>query len=288
MSSTKTLITPVETLGHSTDSRPCTPTTNVAIRARFDFAAAMGMQPIKSRLLQAGHVAMASCGGTNGILLFGLAGNGKTFFAEALADELGLPIISMNLGTAANRFVNQTTQQAMAVFYGAVAQALRVLFIDAAEALLANHASMTDHAGEYSRTTAAMFTRLVDMRGKGVVLIAAINYLDRLDPAAIRDGRFDTKIEVTAPDDAARQALIRHTVTRAVDHFVWPSAKTLASLSKHWAGFSVSRIRAVARRVGRRAREGCGEDVSNAAFQAALREVQGTFGDFVPAESQGL
>ena len=176
----------------------------------------------------------------------------------------------------------------MEVFDDAVMQAPCVLFIDEVEALLGDRSAVTDGAGEYSRTTASVLARLVDIRGKGVVLVAATNYMNRLDAAAIREGRFDTKIEITAPDHDARQAVIRRCVLEAADHFVWPSTETVESLSRHWAGFSVSRIRAVSRLAGRRADE-CGvEDVPIAMFQSALREVQGCYGDYVPSEVLGL
>ena len=261
---------------------------NAAVRARFTLTDVIGMEPIKGRLLEAGRDAMIGTGSTNGILLFGAPGNGKTFLAEALAGELQLLMISANFGTFASRFVYQTTERAMQVFDDAVSQAPCLLFIDEIEAMLGDRSASADGAGEYSRTTAALLTRLVDIRTQGVVLVAATNYLDRMDPAAIREGRFDTKVEITAPDDAARQALIRQSVMEAAHHFVWPAADTVAALSRHWDGFSVSRIRAVARIAGRRASDGGVEDVPVEAFQQALRDVQGTFGDYVPGNALGL
>lgn len=288
MPPTQTATTPVPKLEPASELHPLAAINNVAIRARYNFAAVIGMEPIKTRLIDAGRDAMIGFGSTNGILLFGQPGNGKTFLAEVLAGELNLPMISVNFGTVASRFVNETTQQVMQVFADAVRQAPCILFIDEVEALLSDRSSTADGAGEYSRTTSALLAQIVDIRSKGVVLVAATNYMNRLDSAATREGRFDTKIEITAPDDVARQALIRRSVFEAADHFVWPTGETVASLSRHWAGFSVSRIRAAARLAGRRASERGVEDVPIAMFQSALREVQGSFGDYVPSEVRGL
>jgi SpoVK/Ycf46/Vps4 family AAA+-type ATPase len=59
-----------------------------------------------------------------------------------------------------------------------------------------------------------MLTETVDLRGRGIVLVAATNFLNRLDSAAIRDGRFDYKIEVPPPDLEARQGLLRRALRR--------------------------------------------------------------------------
>jgi len=259
--------------------------------ARFNFSEVVGMEPIKARLLEAGLDAMIRYGSTNGLLLFGAPGNGKTFLAEALAGELGLSMISVNFGTVASRFVNETTQQVMHVFDDAVAQAPCVLFLDEVEALLSNRSAVTDGACEYSRTTAALLARIVEIRSTGVVLVAATNFLDRLDCAAVREGRFDTKIEITPPDDAARQALILRSVIEATIQertLLFPKTDAVEALARHWAGFSVSRIRAVARLAARRAVEQRLEAVPIAVFQSALRQVQGGFGDYVPSETRGL
>jgi transitional endoplasmic reticulum ATPase len=176
----------------------------------------------------------------------------------------------------------------MQVFDDVVMWAKYVLFIDEGAALPSDRSSTADGDGEYSRTAASLLTRIVDIRSEGVLLVAASSYINRLDAAAIRESRFDTKIEITAPDDVARQALIRRCVLEAADHLVWRVGETVASLSRHWAGFSVSRIRAVARLTGRRASERGVDDVPIAMFQSALREVQGSFGDCKLAEVRDL
>lgn len=86
-------------------------------RARHTFAAIVGMDQTKRRLLRAAQdVLEGNARARNGILLFGSPGNGKTLFAEALAGQLGVHLISIAYGDAASKWVNETPQKVKAVF----------------------------------------------------------------------------------------------------------------------------------------------------------------------------
>lgn len=111
------------------------------------------------------------------------------------------------------------------------------------------------------------------MRGKGVVVVAATNFLDRLDPAAIRDGRFDFKIEITPPDLPARIGLLRDGI-RAAAAGVQVSDQTLETVARRWGGFSVARLRAIARQAGEAARKENRTTLDRDDLLAALRAVQ--------------
>ena len=108
-----------------------------AARAAITLADVIGMDPVKARLLEAGREALkGDQSSSNGILLYGPPGNGKTYMAEALAGSLGIPMIQYNFGTSASKFVNETTENSMQVFADAVAQAPCMLFIDEVGAIL--------------------------------------------------------------------------------------------------------------------------------------------------------
>ena len=209
----------------------------------------------------------------NGILLFGLPGNGKTFMAEALAGELKLQMISVTFGDIASRWVGQMTEVAMAAFDAAQKNAPCVMFIDEVDSILgARNDASASH--EHTRTVNAILTRLVELRGKGVVLVAATNNIDGLDTAAIREGRFDFKIEVPPPDEPARIALLERAIAAS---FVPADSQSIIRVAKRWKGFSVARLTAIADEASRTSATE-NKPVDFLALTNALRVIQGRTG----------
>ncbi|WP_172202820.1 ATP-binding protein [Niveibacterium sp. COAC-50] len=251
-----------------------------AVKAKASFANVVGMEDVKSRLADAGNaiVAAGRKGATarNGILLTGDPGNGKSFFAEALAGELKLPFIAVSFAHLSSQWLNKTTVNAKRLFDEARAQAPCVLFLDEIDAVIRDRSSMSTSSEEAPKTTAAMLTMLVDIRDAGVVVVAATNHLDRLDPAAVREGRFDFKIEVAPPDLPARRAIIADAVRKCSGVRFEQSA--LDQAAKRWQGYSVARLKAVIEQAGLDARKRSVRSVSYEHLQAAMRTVQGRRG----------
>src|SRR6185369_3023205 len=122
-----------------------------------------------------------------------------------------------------------------------------------------------------------LLTQMVEIRNHQVVLVAATNYLSNLDAAAIREGRFDFKLEVTPPDEPARIGLLQKAVAKyAGDLDVDPAA--LLSVAKRWNGFSVSRLLAVAKSLPDYARDKQLARIGFGEWMGALRLVQGRKG----------
>ena len=261
-----------------------------AVDARHSLSDVVGMEDVKVRLWEAGFEALRGLQSTsNGILLYGPPGNGKTYVAQALAGTLGIPMINYNFGLAASMFVNETTEKSVQVFRDAAAQAPCILFIDEAEALLSDRRRQNSGAGEYPKTVSALLTQLVDVRQLGVIVMAATNHLELIDSAASREGRFDTKIEIPPPDAPARRHLIIQSFAKAVDDMVTLDEAVVESLVNHWDGFSVSRISTVTSLLGRRiksAKAPVSPTIED--FQRTLRETQGTHGDIVLRDVIGL
>lgn len=245
-----------------------------AAAAGVKFADLYGSQPLKDRLLEAAGDWKKK--GKNGVLLYGPPGTGKTVMATALAGELGLPVIAVNVADLASRWVNATTENLGSLFDAAVAQAPCVLFMDEVESILADRAT-GGGTPEGGHITAAFLARATALQHSQVLLVAATNYLDRLDSAAIREGRFDFKVEVPLPDADARRGLIAARLAKA---HCSTDAGTLTRLVRRWAGFNVPRIiaatdaacEAVAGRIGRAGVVAYGD------FYAAIRRVQGAHG----------
>lgn len=265
--------------GHKQDSEVKSGIQYTAVLARFNFSNVAGMTDLKGKLLKAGKQILDKNNqdAKNGILFHGDPGNGKTFFAEALAGELKLKFISATFGNIVSQWVGETTQRAMKVFDDAEAQAPCMLFLDEIDSVFVDRGSIKNADSEAPKTLNAILTRLVDIRKKGVVVVAATNFLDKLDPASIREGRFDYKIEITNPDFEARKSLL----TKALKQ-VKIDADILESLARRWEGYSVSRIMAI----GDAGREiAMSDGIKSADFDLmmkALRSIQGTKGDKIP------
>ena len=250
----------------------------VARRARYRFDDIFGMQAVKEKLLEAAsEIAKAHPESadrpSNGLLLDGAPGNGKTLFAEALAGELGLPIIKLTYGDVSSKWVGEMPRLISMVFTYAKQNAPCVLFIDEIDSFLTPRGSGAG-SSEDLKITNTMLTECVDVRDHAVVLIAATNSLERLDGAGMREGRFDYKVEVTTPDEPARVALLRQGVKKHMANLKVDD-EALQAIAKRWNGFSVSRLMAVTKAVPKVMRDRRCSPVGYSDWTAALREVQG-------------
>ena len=148
----------------------------------------------------------------NGILLYGPQGTGKTLLAEATAGELGLNFLYVS-GVALNgMWVGETENNIRRVFAEA-AHGRTHLFFDEIDALGATRQPLTQsslaaHRG-YNNTTIQLM-QCIDQyrRTPGLLLVAATNSLDSLDPALIREGRFDLKIRLDLPTEEERRQIL--------------------------------------------------------------------------------
>ncbi len=240
------------------------------------------MEDLKKTMLKAGLEIIGKTKSAhgkvkNGILFFGLPGNGKTFFAEALAGELKVKFLAASFGDMASMWVGETTQRAMKIFDDAEAQAPCMLFLDEIDSVFVDRGNVRNADSEAPKTLNAILTRLVDIRNKGVIVVGATNYLEKLDPASIREGRFDFKIEVKNPDYEARKALLQRGLKG-----LSLSSDVLESVGARWEGYSVSRIMAIADKAKENAFEKGSKSVSFDDLMNALRDIQGSKGDSIP------
>lgn len=171
-----------------------------------------------------------------GVLLYGPPGTGKTLLARAVAGEAGVPFFSISGSDFVEMFVGVGASRVRDLFSQAKDNAPAIIFIDEIDAV-GRHRG-TGMGGSHDEREQTLNQLLVEMDGfdgrSGVILIAATNRPDVLDPALLRPGRFDRQINVEAPDALGREAILKvHAKGKPL-----ASSVDLASLARRTPGFS--------------------------------------------------
>src|SRR4051812_8279164 len=146
-----------------------------------------------------------------GVLLFGPPGTGKTLLARAVAGEAGVPFYSISGSDFVEMFVGVGASRVRDLFEQAKANAPAIVFVDEIDAVGRHRGAGL--GGGHDEREQTLNQLLVEMDGfdtkGGVILIAATNRPDILDPALLRPGRFDRQIAVDTPDMEGRKAILR-------------------------------------------------------------------------------
>jgi cell division protease FtsH len=146
-----------------------------------------------------------------GVLLFGPPGTGKTLLARAVAGEAGVPFYSISGSDFVEMFVGVGASRVRDLFEQAKANAPAIIFVDEIDAVGRHRgAGLGGGHDEREQTLNQMLVEMdgFDVKG-GVIMIAATNRPDILDPALLRPGRFDRQIAVDRPDLEGRKAILR-------------------------------------------------------------------------------
>ena len=147
-----------------------------------------------------------------GVLLIGAPGTGKTLLARALAGEASVPFFSLSGSQFVEMFVGVGAARVRDLFLQAQTHAPSIIFIDELDAL-GRARSSAAFAGAHEEREQTRNQLLAEMDGfdtqKGVIIIAATNRPEILDPALLRPGRFDRKVVVDRPDVKGRTEILR-------------------------------------------------------------------------------
>ncbi len=143
-----------------------------------------------------------------GVLLYGAPGTGKTLIAKAVANEANANFISIAGPEIMNKFVGEAEKRLREIFAEAEKAAPSIVFIDEIDAIAPKR---EESYGEVERRVVAQLLALMDgLKSRGrVIVIAATNRPDALDPALRRGGRFDREIEIGAPNKAGRLDILK-------------------------------------------------------------------------------
>ena len=143
-----------------------------------------------------------------GVLLYGPPGTGKTLMARALAGEAGVPFFAASGADFVQMYVGVGASRVRELFAKARKAGKSVIFIDEIDAL--GKARQGSGSDEREQTLNALLVEMSGFREENpVVVLAATNRLDTLDPALLRPGRFDRQIEVGLPDRDQRLSILK-------------------------------------------------------------------------------
>ncbi|MDE2451105.1 MAG: ATP-dependent zinc metalloprotease FtsH, partial [Gammaproteobacteria bacterium] len=145
-----------------------------------------------------------------GVLLAGPPGTGKTLLARAIAGEAGVPFFSISGSAFVEIYVGVGAARVRDLFIQARLQAPCILFIDEIDAVGRHRAMGSGGNDEREQTLNQLLVEMDGFTGtKGIIVIAATNRPDVLDPALLRPGRFDRRVPVPLPDVRGREAIVR-------------------------------------------------------------------------------
>lgn len=147
------------------------------------------------------------------IVFHGPPGTGKTYMAQALASELGLPFAQLSGSDVQSKWINESATKVNALFEEAKAVAEEsggaVVFLDELDSVLKERSGAGSSHEEDNKVVNEFLNHLENTEEHNIVFIGATNRLESLDEAGIRSGRIDKKIHVGEPDLEAREAVLR-------------------------------------------------------------------------------
>lgn len=169
-----------------------------------------------------------------GIILEGLPGTGKTLLAKAVAGEANVPFYYASGSDFVQMFVGVGALRVRELFKKAKENSPCVLFIDEIDAVAKKRGGFNNN-DEREQTVNALLTEMDGFAdANGIIVLAATNRIDTLDPALLRPGRFDRKITVGLPDKKGREKILNiHARNKAIDESV-----DLSKIAQKTVGFS--------------------------------------------------
>ena len=143
-----------------------------------------------------------------GVLLHGPPGTGKTLLAKAVANETSASFFSIAGPEIISKYYGESEQQLREIFEDAKEESPSIIFIDELDSIAPKREDVT---GEVERRVVAQLLTMMDgLEARGqVIVIAATNRVDSVDPALRRPGRFDREIEISVPDEVGRKEILQ-------------------------------------------------------------------------------
>lgn len=180
-----------------------------------------------------------------GILLSGPPGCGKTLLAQAVASATQVNFISVKGPALLSKYVGESERAVREVFHKAKQAAPCIVFFDEIDALLPRRSEGSTDSHVSERVVGQFLSELDGLEKlKGVLVLAATNRPDIIDPAILRAGRFDARLEIPLPDESARLEILKvHTKGKPLSKDI-----DFAQIAVHTAGLNGADLESICRR----------------------------------------
>lgn len=212
-----------------------------------------GLQEVKQMLREAVEwplnysdlLEMAGAKPPKGILLSGPPGCGKTLLAQAVASATQVNFISVKGPALLSKYVGESEKAVREVFHKAKQAAPCIVFFDEIDALLPRRSEGSTDSHVSERVVGQFLSELDGLEKlKGVLVLAATNRPDIIDPAILRAGRFDARLEISLPDESARLEILKvHTKGKPLSKDI-----DFAQIAVHTAGLNGADLELICRR----------------------------------------
>ncbi|KAH9130073.1 hypothetical protein LEN26_008877 [Aphanomyces euteiches] len=176
-----------------------------------------------------------------GVLLYGPPGTGKTMIARAIAQAANASVFTINGPELLSKFVGESEANVRAIFAAAAAQHPSIVFIDEIDSLCPKRDS---HVGDMEKRVVATLLTCMDglNASPGVVVLAATNRPNALDPALRRPGRLDREIEIPTPTAQDRLAILKVTLAAIPHDILDDRIEVIASQLHGYVGADISAL----------------------------------------------
>ncbi|XP_024534829.1 calmodulin-interacting protein 111 [Selaginella moellendorffii] len=177
---------------------------------------------------------------TKGVLLYGPPGTGKTSLAQAVAKEAGVKMLVINGPEIVTEYHGESEAAMKAIFDSAAREAPSVVFIDELDAITPQRREGSEGLGQ--RLMATLLTSMDGVHQNGVLVIAATNRPESIDPALRRHGRFDYEIEIGVPTPKGRLEILQVHLSRLKHTLSSEDVQALASATHGFVGADLSAL----------------------------------------------
>jgi transitional endoplasmic reticulum ATPase len=226
-----------------------------------------------------------------GILLYGPPGTGKTMLAKAVATESEANFISVKGPEFLNKWVGESEKAVRETFRKARQASPCVVFMDEIDSIAPNRGAGSSDSNVTERVVSQLLTEMDGLESlNNVVVVAATNRPDMIDPALLRPGRFDKSMLVAPPDEESREAIFGiHTRGKPLEDDV--DLKKLAGMTEGCTGADIAAICNEAVMTSVRRLVASGEVPDREALgecRVAMKDFEGAVGKFGPAAARRL